>query len=156
MNSGRSVTAPRKFHGHQENFCCLFAIQRFVDVQKSLFLPRHCLVNAQMADTDMSPATAGRTSAAFASSTKVDTTEQTTQLRTSDSTMSALTQSRSPYSFDVRCASPAPQMSLPLLAIRNKGRKRTSSGSIKELARTRGAVSEGEGEGPVKPEKRVP
>lgn len=88
MNASLSATALRKFHGRQESSCCLSASERFVDVQKSLSLSRPCLVNAQMADAHMPPVTAGRTSAAFASSTtKVDTTEQTAQLRTSDSTI---------------------------------------------------------------------
>lgn len=50
----------------------------------------------QIVDADMPPATSWRPSAAFASSTKIDTTKQTTQLRTSDSKMSALIHSRSP------------------------------------------------------------
>jgi len=102
-----------------------------------------------MAGTGTLPAAAGRTIAVSASPTIKDATYQTTQWRTPSSSINAVTQSRSPQSLDVRRASSAPQLALPLPPAPTKRRKRTSGGGIGDMARGSIPLSEGEAEDSV-------
>lgn len=99
-----------------------------------------------MTGTGALPVAAGRTIAVSASSTIEDATNQTTQWRTPSSSINAVTQSRSPQSLDVQRASSTPQLALPLPPTLTKGRKRTSSGGIEDMARGSVALSEEEAE----------
>ncbi|KAK5944025.1 hypothetical protein PMZ80_003306 [Knufia obscura] len=86
-----------------------------------------------MAGIDASPAAASRKSNASNASPK-ENTSAPAQPTTPNSTRSAVAPSRSSESFDHLTALQASQSASPSLAIRTKGRKRTSSGSVKELA----------------------
>ena len=116
----------------------------FVDVQPESCRVKYCLVDAQMAGSNKSPAVTCQRSCASSLSAKENDSEQATQPTTPRSTIVKATSSRLPRSADPMTPPSASQSASSLLTIRVKGRKRTSSGSVKEWIQEHNAASEHE------------
>lgn len=98
-----------------------------------------------MGSTGISPATAAGTNGTFVSSPAEDASERTAQPKTSNSTFNAMTPSELSQSSDILTPSSVSQSSSPLLAIRTKGRKRTSGGNVKRSLQWQTVAFQGEG-----------